>query len=66
MAGLSSARARGQMGGRKKLLSPQQVRVAKMMWDSHEHTRHEIAAHFSVSVQTIDRAMRASKIEAVS
>ena len=34
MAGLSSARARGRMGGRKKLLSPQQVRVVKTMWDS--------------------------------
>lgn len=60
IAGLSSARARGRMGGRKKLLSPQQMRVAKMMWDSHEHTRHEIGAHFGVSVQTIDRAVRAS------
>ena len=40
MAGLSSARARGRMGGRKKLLSTQQVRGVKTMWDSREHTRH--------------------------
>ena len=66
MAGLSSARARGRMGGRKKLLSPQQVRVVKTMWDSREHTRHEIGAHFGVSVQTIDRAVRASAAETKS
>ncbi len=63
MAGLSSVRARGRMGGQKKLLSPQQVRVVKTMWDSREHTRHEIGAHFGVSVQTIDRAVRASTME---
>ena len=66
MAGLSAARARGRTGGRKKLLSTQQVRVAKTMWDSHKHTRHEIAAHFGVSVQTIDRAVRASTTDAKS
>lgn len=63
IAGLSSARARGRMGGRKRLLSPQQMRVVKTMWDSREHTRHEIAAHFGVSVPTIDRALRASRLE---
>lgn len=66
MAGLSSARARGRMRGRKKLLSPQQVRVVKTMWDSREHTRHGIGAHFGVSVQTIDRAVRASAAETKS
>ncbi len=61
MAGLSSARARGRMGGRKKLLTAQQVKVVNTMWDSHEHTRHEVAAHFSVSVATIDRILRAAR-----
>lgn len=64
MAGLSSARARGRVGGRKKLLSPQQVRVARTMWDSQEHTRHQIAAHFGVSAPTIDRALRSSRTTA--
>jgi hypothetical protein len=36
------------------------------MWDSREHTRHEIGAHFGVSVQTIDRAVRASTTEVKS
>ena len=66
MAGLSSARARGRMGGRKRLLTAQQARVVKTMWDSREHTRHEIAAHFAVSVATIDRVLRASRIVATS
>jgi DNA invertase Pin-like site-specific DNA recombinase len=66
MAGLSSARARGRMGGRKRLLTAQQARVVKTMWDSREHTRHEIAAHFTVSVATIDRVLRAGRIVAAS
>jgi len=52
------------MGGRKRLLTAQQARVVKTMWDSREHTRHEIAAHFTVSVATIDRVLRASRIVA--
>ncbi len=66
IAGLSSARARGRLGGRRKLLSPQQVRVVKNMWDSHEHTRHDIAIHFGVSVQTIARVLRANRTAAES
>lgn len=66
MAGLSSARARGRMGGRKRLLTAQQAKVVKTMWDSHEHTRHEIATNFSVSVATIDRLLRASRSVAAS
>lgn len=61
MAGLSSARARGRLGGRKKVLTTQQMRVVKTMWDSREHTRHEIASHFTVSVATIDRVLKAGR-----
>ena len=61
MAGLSSARARGRMGGRKKLLTAQQTRVVKTMWDSRDHTRREIAAQFGVSIPTIDRILRAAR-----
>ena len=60
MAGLSSARTRGRMRGRNKLLTAQQVKLINTMWDSHEHTRHESAANFSVSV-TIDKTLRASR-----
>ena len=64
MAGLSSARARGRLGGRKRLLSVQQAKVVKTMWDSHDHTRGDIAAHFKVSPATIDRILKAARIAA--
>ena len=64
MAGLSAARARGRMGGRSRLLTPQQAKVVKTMWDSHDHTRQEIATQFKVSVSTIVRVLRASAVPA--
>ncbi len=60
MAGLSAARARGRLGGRSRLLTPQQAKVVQTMWDSHDHTRQEIATQFKVSVSTIVRVLRAS------
>ena len=66
IAGLTSARARGRMGGRKRLLSSQQMRVVKTMWDSRDHTRRDIATHFGVSVPTIDRVLRDSRLVAKS
>lgn len=64
MAGLSAARARGRMGGRSRLLTPQQAKVVQTMWDSHEHTRQEIATQFKVSVSTIVRVLRTSAVPA--
>ena len=49
------ARARGRLDGRKKVLAVQQTRVVNTMWNSREHTRYEIAAHFAVSVAAIDK-----------
>ena len=66
VAGLASARARGRLGGRRKALSAQQQRVAMTMWDSREHTRMDIAAHFGVHVATIDRLLKASRLAAAS
>ena len=64
MAGLSAARARGRLGGRSRLLTPQQAKVIKTMWDSHDHTRQEIATQFKVSISTIVRVLRASSTPA--
>ena len=61
MAGLSSARARGRLGGRKRILTAQQARVVKTMWDSRDHTRRDIATHFGVSIATIDRMLKAGR-----
>jgi len=54
LAGLSAARARGGLGGRKRKLSSQQARVAKTIWDSEAHTKQDIANHFGVSVSTVE------------
>jgi DNA invertase Pin-like site-specific DNA recombinase len=58
LLGLSAARARGRVGGRKKKLSSQQIRVVKTMWDSKDYTKQEIGTQFGVSVSTIDRIIR--------
>jgi len=61
LAGLSQARARGRVGGRPKKMSVQEMRVARTMWDSHKHTKQEIAEQFKVSVSTVDRIVRPQK-----
>jgi len=58
LLGLSAARARGRVGGRKKKLSTQQIRVVKTMWDSEDYTKQDIGTQFGVSVSTIDRIIR--------
>ena len=63
MSGLSVARARGRVGGRKPKLSPQQIRSVKTLWASHEHTRHVIAEQFGVHVSTIDRIIRPKSLK---
>ena len=63
MLGLSAARARGRLGGRKRLMSPQQIRVIKTLWASKEHTRQAIASQFGVSVSTIDRIIRPKSLK---
>ena len=60
-AGLSAARARGRLGGRKPKLSPQQARVVRTLWDSREHTKRAIAEQFGVSIATIDRIIYPKK-----
>ena len=64
MSGLSVARARGRVGGRKPKLSPQQVRSVKTLWASHEHTRQVIAEQYGVHVSTIDRIIRPKSLRA--
>ena len=63
MLGLTEARARGRVGGRKKTLSPQQVRAVKTLWASHDHTKQGIAGQFGVSISTIDRIVRPKSLK---
>lgn len=55
IAGLTAARARGRMGGRKPSLSPKQIQVARQMYASGDSTVAEIAKVLGVSRATIYR-----------
>ena len=53
--GLAAARARGRVGGRRPKLSATQVKVARSMYDSRQHTVAQIAESFGVTRSTIYR-----------
>ncbi len=54
-AGLKAARARGRLGGRRRVLSAQQASQVRILWDSQKQTEREIAQQYGVSIATIDR-----------
>jgi DNA invertase Pin-like site-specific DNA recombinase len=53
--GLAAARARGRKGGRKAKLSPDQVRLAREMYDKRDRTVQQIADALGVSRVTVYR-----------
>lgn len=57
MAGLSSARARGRMGGRPPSLSDEDMRVARAMLADPEITMADVAKRLNVSLATLYRHM---------
>ena len=62
--GLAAARARGRTGGRKSSLSASQVKHARELYADRKATVAEIAALFSVSRQTIYRALEPDAVSA--
>ncbi len=54
-AGLTAARARGRVGGRKPSLTPQKVALVRRLYDEKKHTVSEIAQMVGVSRATIYR-----------
>src|SRR5450759_4419502 len=48
-AGLAAARARGRVGGRPPVMTPDKVKVARQMYNSQEHTVEAIAKTLGVS-----------------
>jgi DNA invertase Pin-like site-specific DNA recombinase len=60
-AGLSAARARGRVGGRPSLLSPEKLDTAKRLMASPELTMAEVAARVGVSRTTLYRALMRDK-----
>lgn len=61
-AGLTAARARGRVGGRKPALSPKQVKVARDLYAGGEHTVSEIAKIVGVSRATVYRHLEAKAV----
>ena len=57
LAGLSAARARGRLGGRKTKLSADDVRKAAAMLLDPYMTKAEVAKHFKVSRVTLNAAL---------
>jgi DNA invertase Pin-like site-specific DNA recombinase len=55
--GLAAARARGRVGGRKAKLTAAQVKHARELYATQEHTVADIASLLGVSRQTIYRAL---------
>jgi DNA invertase Pin-like site-specific DNA recombinase len=58
VAGLTAARARGRLGGRRRKLDDKQAEAIRTLWDSNRHAKHDIAERFGVSKSTIDRIVR--------
>lgn len=61
MAGLASARARGRVGGRPPVMTPEKVRVARQLYDARELTVDEIAKTIGVSRKTVYRHLAENK-----
>lgn len=56
-AGLAAARARGRLGGRPPVLTADQVKAARRMYDQQDMTVAQIGAVLGVSRATIYRAL---------
>ncbi len=60
-SGLAAARARGRNGGRKKTITPAQIRRAQKLYDAKDLTVSEIAKTIGVSRQTLYRYLDVTK-----
>lgn len=54
-AGLAAARARGRHGGRRTVMTPEKVKLAREMYDAHEYSVETIAQTIGVSRMTVYR-----------
>ena len=55
VAGLNAARARGRVGGRPPVMTPEKTKVARQLYDAQELTVEEIAKTIGVSRKTVYR-----------
>jgi DNA invertase Pin-like site-specific DNA recombinase len=55
VAGLEASRARGRVGGRPSVMTPEKMKIARQLYDAKELTVEEIARTLGVSRKTIYR-----------
>lgn len=55
VAGLAAARARGRVGGRPPVMTPEKIKVARQLYDARHLTVEEIAQTIGVSRKTVYR-----------
>ena len=60
VAGLASARARGRVGGRPSVMTPEKVTVARQMIASGDFTAQSVATTLGVSRRTLHRHLSVS------
>ncbi|GAB6071040.1 recombinase family protein [Thiomicrorhabdus hydrogeniphila] len=65
VAGLKAARARGRKGGRKPVLSQQDVKKAAAMLKDPLITKTEVAQHFKVTRLTLNKSLAREAVERV-
>lgn len=56
-AGLKAARARGRVGGRRPVMTPEKIAVAREMYESKKHTLDAIAKTIGVSRASVYRSL---------
>jgi len=59
-AGLAAARARGRVGGRPRVMTPEKIRLAQRLYDEGEVTVQQIAETLGVSRRSIYRRLEAT------
>lgn len=55
IAGLAAARARGRVGGRPRVMTPDKIRLARHLYDEGEVTVQQITETLGVSRRSIYR-----------
>lgn len=67
-AGLAAARARGRKGGRRTVMTPEKLKVARQMLDDPDadHTVAKVAETIGVSRSALYRALADDKVEAAT
>ena len=64
MAGLEAARARGRVGGRPTVMTPDKLRIAQAMYASNEYDIATIAKVLGVSRASVYRGLQRGKAQA--